>query len=346
MATATLTIDLHALTRNWQALNDKSPDGVETAAVVKADGYGLNAVRVSRALFDKGVRTFFVAAAEEGVSVRASVGPEAAINVFSGHMAGDSEILTSHNLIPMLNSTDQIERHFNDLPNHPFGVQLDTGMNRLGLEADEWAAVRASVLANSPTLVMSHLACADTPEHPMNAIQLTEFLTMTDGLNVRRSLAATGGTLLGSEYHFDMTRPGVGLYGGFPFESADAVVRVDIPVIQTREVSEGETVGYSNTWTAKRPSKIATVAAGYADGLIRAMGSDLYLWAGGQKCRVVGRISMDMIGVDVTDLETVPESLAILNQHQTVDMLADAAETIGYEILTSFGGRYARVYKR
>ena len=179
----------------------------------------------------------------------------------------------------------------------------------------------------------------------MNAQQLAAFKEMTDGLPIRRSFAATGGTLLGPDYHFDMTRPGVGLYGGFPFADAEPVAHIDIPVIQTREVSAGETVGYSNTWTAERPSVIATIAAGYADGLIRAMGADLHVWAGEQKCRVVGRISMDMIGVDVTDLDEAPESLSILNSHQTVDTLADAAGTIGYEILTSLGARYHRVYK-
>lgn len=345
MATATLTIDLNALTRNWQALNAKSADGVETAAVVKANGYGLDAGRVSKALHDAGVHTFFVAAAEEGIAVRQEVGPDATINVFSGHMAGDSDVLAQHNLIPMLNSRAQIDRHFEQLPNHPFGIQLDTGMNRLGLEPADWEQVKADILTKGLSLIMSHLACADEPAHPMNAQQLAEFKDMTDGLNVRRSFGATGGILLGSEYHFDLTRPGVGLYGGFPFEDADAVAQIDIPVIQTRRVEVGETVGYSNTWTAQHPSLIATVAAGYADGLIRAMGTDMNLWAGDQKCRVVGRISMDMIGVDVTDLTHIPETLSILNQHQTVDMLADAAGTIGYEILTSLGARYQRVYK-
>lgn len=345
MATATLTIDLNALTRNWQALDAKSADGVETAAVVKADGYGLDAGRVSQALFGAGVRTFFVAAAEEGIAVRSTVGADATINVFSGHMAGDSDVLAANHLTPMLNSREQIDRHFAALPDHPFGIQLDTGMNRLGLEPADWDAVKSDVLAKSPTLVMSHLACADEPDHPMNAQQLAVFRDMTNGLDVRLSLAATGGTLMGPDYHFDLTRPGVGLYGGFPFEDADAVAHIDIPVIQTREVQTGETVGYSNTWTAERPSIIATVAAGYADGLIRAMGNDLNLWAQDKPCRVVGRISMDMIGVDVTDLSDIPQSLAILNDHQTVDTLADAAGTIGYEILTSLGARYARDYK-
>jgi len=344
MATATLTIDTNALANNWRALDAKSSPEVETAAVVKADGYGLDAGHVAQTLQAAGVNSFFVAAAEEGIAVRKAVGNDPTINVFSGHMEGDAAVLTKHTLVPMLNSAEQISRHFNTLPSHPFGVQLDTGMNRLGLEPADWMGLRDELIAKSPLLVMSHLACADELEHPMNPQQLAVFHDMTDGLDVRRSLAATGGTLMGADYHFDLTRPGVGLYGGFPFEDAQPVAHVDIPVIQTRQVETGETVGYSNTWTAQRPSTIATVAAGYADGLIRAMGSDLHLWSGDQKCRVVGRISMDMIGVDVSDLAEVPDSLAILNAHQTVDTLADAAGTIGYEILTSLGGRYKRVY--
>jgi alanine racemase len=342
MATATLKIDLPALVRNWHALDALSAPGVETGAVVKADGYGLGAGLVAGALYKAGARKFFVAAAEEGVAVRHATGPDAAIHVFSGHMAGDTALLRDHALIPMLNSTEQVQRHFAALPEHPFGVQLDTGMNRLGLEPADWDAVKSDVLARNPVLVMSHLACADDPAHPMNAQQLAAFRAMTDGIGVPRSFSATGGILLGPEYHFDLTRPGVGLYGGFPYEAAAPVAHVDIPVIQTRTVAPGETVGYSNTWTAQRPSVIATVAAGYADGLIRAMGQDMQLWAGDRPARVVGRISMDMIGVDVTDLPEVPDTLSILNAHQTVDTLADAAGTIGYEILTSLGARYAR----
>jgi len=345
MATATLTIDLQALGNNWRALNAKSSAIVETAAVVKADGYGLDAGRVSKALSDVGVKTFFVAAAEEGAAVRFAAGPDATINVFSGHMAGDADLLRRFYLTPMLNSVAQIDCHFKALPGHPFGIQLDTGMNRLGLEPADWHAAKARILANAPTLAMSHLACADDRAHPMNALQLAAFKDMTDGVPVPRSLAATGGILLGPDYHFDMTRPGVGLYGGFPFIDTAPVAQVDIPVIQTRIVEAGETVGYSNTYTATHQTVIATVAAGYADGLMRAMGSDLCLWDGDRPCRVVGRISMDMIAVDVTALGTVPDCLSILNAHQTVDTLAAAAGTIGYEILTSLGGRYQRVYK-
>jgi alanine racemase len=344
MSTASLKIDLSALKRNWTALDAKSAAQVETAAVVKANGYGLEAERVAKALFDAGARRFFVAAAEEAIAVRQAVGPAPKICVFSGHMAGDTDLIRDLDLIPMLNSGEQVRRHFDALPMHNFGIQLDTGMNRLGMEAPEWDSLRADLLAKGPDMIMSHLACADEPDHTMNAQQLAEFRRMTDGLGVPLSLSATGGILMGADYHFDITRPGIGMYGGFPFEDAEPVVQVSIPVIQTREVAVGETVGYSNTWTAQRPSRIATVAGGYADGIHRIMGAKTGLYAGGTRCPIVGRISMDLIGVDVTDLPEVPDALDLLNTTQTVDTLADNAGTIGYEILTALGVRYTRTY--
>lgn len=342
MSTATLTIDLTAIVANWRALDAQT--GCETAAVVKADGYGLGAGRVARALAQAGARRFFVAVAEEGAALRAALGPGPMIGVFSGHMAGDTALLQAHDLTPMLNSVDQMLRHVEALPGHRFGLQLDSGMNRLGMEPAEWAALRQIALDQSPVLIMSHLACADTPDHPMNHQQLHAFAQMTADLDVPRSLAATGGILLGSEYHFDLTRPGVGLYGGLPFGAAVPVVRLDVPVIQVRDVLAGESVGYANAWTAPGPARIATVSAGYADGLIRAMGRSVQMFAGSQPCPVIGRVSMDLLTVDVTGLDFEPESLTLLGEYCTVDDLAEAAGTIGYEILTSLGARYARRY--
>lgn len=341
MGAGKLTINLSALVANWKTLD--AATRVETAAVVKADGYGLGAGTVARALARAGARTFFVAVAEEGAAVRAVLGPEPRINVFSGHMAGDTDILRAHDLTPMLNSIDQMLRHVEALPGHPFGVQLDTGMNRLGMEPAEWAALRDIALEQSPVLIMSHLACADEPDHPMNAQQLKAFRDMTDGLSVPRSLAATGGLLLGPDYHFDLTRPGIGLYGGMPFEDAEAVVKLEAPVIQIRQVEPGETVGYGNSWTAQRPSTVATISSGYADGLIRAMGPQAQVYHGTRPCKVIGRVSMDLITVDITDIGAQPATLTLLNDQQTVDDLAEAAGTIGYEILTSLGARYKRV---
>ncbi len=343
MAAGHLTIDLDAVAANWAALDALSGDHVETGAVIKADAYGLSARHVAPKLIEAGVSSFFVAAVGEGVALRPLVG-DADIYVFSGHMDGDTSALEQAGLIPLLNSPEQVTRHFSFAGGKPFGVQLDTGMNRLGMEPGDWQALSSELMSAGPRLVMSHLACADEPDHPMNHQQLRAFHEMTDGIAHRRSLAATGGTLLGPDYHFEMTRPGVGLYGGLPFEDARPVAHLDLPVIQTRIVRPFETVGYGNSWQAKVESCIATIAAGYADGLIRAMGEKAQVFAGETPCPVVGRVSMDLITVDVTHLDEVPGHLTMLGTQQTVDDVADAAGTIGYEILTSLGGRYARSY--
>lgn len=342
MTSATLTIDLAAIVQNWQALN--ALNGGETGAVVKADGYGLGVAPVSRALARAGVRSFFVATAAEGRALRIALGAGPDIFVFSGHMEGDTSAIREGALIPMLNSIDQMLRHVEAISGHPFGIQLDTGMNRLGMEPSEWFAVRDVAVAQRPALIISHLACADTPDHPMNSHQLEAFQAMTEGLDIPRSLAATGGTLLGGAYHFDKTRPGIGLYGGMPFEDARPVVTLDLPIIQVRDVVPGETVGYGNSWVAARNSRIATVSGGYADGLIRAMGPKATLYAGDTACPVVGRVSMDLITADITDLGDIPDSLQLMGQHQTIETVATNAGTIGYEILTSLGQRYDRVY--
>lgn len=342
MSTGTLTIDLAAMAANWSALDAMS--SVETGAVVKADGYGTGAERAVRRLAQSGARKFFVAVAEEGAQLRQSLGLEIEIYILSGHMSGDTDMINDLGLIPLLSSIDQMLRHFEALPGHPFGIQLDTGMNRLGLEPAEWEAVRTLALPQNPKLIMSHLACADEPDHPMNQQQLTCFKAMTDGVQVPRSLAATGGILLGPEYHFDLVRPGVGLYGGLPYVDARPVVSLDLPIIQVRDVAPGESVGYGNTWIAERPSRIATVSCGYADGILRASGAKTSLFAGDVAVPIAGRISMDSIGVDVTDAPELPNALELLGRHQSVDTLATNAGTIGYEILTSLGARYTRHY--
>ena len=340
MSTGRLIIDLDAVVANWRAL-DAMTEG-KTAAVVKADGYGLGAANVAKALFKAGVRQFFVAVAEEALPIREALGPKPEISVFSGHMAGDTDLIRELGLTPMLNSVEQMTLHFEALPDHPFGVQLDTGMNRLGMEMQEWAAVAELALSRRPKLVMSHLACADEPDHPMNPYQLSQFKKMTDGISVPRSLAATGGILLGPDYHFDLTRPGIGLYGGLPFTTATPVVELDLPVVQIRDVAEGEVVGYANAWQATRPSRIATVSGGYADGITRILSDRATLYHGNIPCPLVGRVSMDLLTIDVTDLPEAPRKLTLIGPQQTVDDLARHAHTIGYEILTQLGARYNR----
>lgn len=344
MATATLSIDLDAIAANWRALDKASASGVQTAAVVKADAYGLGIARVGRALAQAGARRFFVAVAEEGATLRQVLGPGPQICILSGHMAGDTDMIGDLDLTPMLNSLDQVTRHLESLPGQPFGVQLDTGMNRLGMEEPEWEAIAPFVLEAGPELLMSHLACADDPDHALNETQLASFLAMTNGTGVPRSLAATGGILLGPKYHFDLTRPGIGLYGGRPYEAARPAITLSLPVIQTREVAAGEPVGYSCAWTADAPSVIATAAAGYADGLPRTLSNAAVLWDGDTPCPLVGRVSMDLITVDITHLAQIPRYLDIIGPHQSADELADIAGTIGYEIFTGLGSRYVRRY--
>lgn len=342
MATGRLSIDLSAIVANWQALSSLAR--AEAAPVVKADAYGLGVAPVARALAQAGARRFFVAYAEEGHALRRALGPGPEVMVLSGHMAGDARLLAEASLTPMLNSVDQLTRHLESLPDHPFGLQLDTGMNRLGFEWSEWAAVAEIALQQSPVLLMSHLACSDEADHPMNPYQLDLFRQMTDGMGVPRSLAATGGILLGPDYAFDLVRPGIGLYGGLPFDHARPVVALDLPVIQVRDLQEGEVAGYGNAWQAQRPSRLATVSAGYADGVFRSLSHRLTLWHGDAPCPAVGRVSMDLVIADVTDLGEDPESLALIGPHQGIDQLAEAAGTIGYEVLTSLGPRYARTH--
>lgn len=342
MTAARLTIDLDSIAANWERLAQHSTS--ETGATIKADAYGLGVAPVARRLARAGARQFFIALAEEGATIRQAVGAGPEIYIYSGHMEGDAQTIRNLGLIPLVNSAEQLARHLEALPGHPFGIQLDSGMNRLGMEPAEWAAVRDLALQSGPRLVMSHLACADDPDHEMNARQRDNFRAMTDGCDVPRSLAATGGILMGESYHFDLCRPGIGLFGGAPFTDAYPVVSAELPVIQLRDLAAGETVGYGCTWTAAKPTRIATLAAGYADGILRHLSNRATVWAGGVPCPVVGRVSMDLLTVDVTHLPEPPDMLELLGAHQGIDDLAETAGTIGYEILTALGARYRRRY--
>ncbi|MFV0294273.1 MAG: alanine racemase [Paracoccus sp. (in: a-proteobacteria)] len=337
-----LQIELGAVRANYRALSALAPRA-RTAGVVKADGYGLGAGTIARALAAEGASDFFVALACEVAPVRQAVGEGPRIYVLSGHMEGAD----LGDAIPVLNSPKQFFRDRAIRPGRPFAIQLDTGMNRLGFEPGEWSDLKSGILASGPELIMSHLACADEPDHPMNRHQLMAFRDMTDGNDAPRSLAATGGILLGQEYHFDLVRPGIGLYGGMPYADARPVVCLSLPVIQTREVAMGETVGYSNTWIANAGTQVAIVAAGYADGIHRVLSSDgvrsrIDLFAGAIRCPVIGRVSMDLITVDVSALSDIPDTLDLICPAQPVDAVAEAMGTIGYEVLTSLGRRHER----
>ena len=354
MAAARLSIDLDAIAANWRTL--AAMNRGETGAVVKADAYGLGSARVAPALMAAGARSFFVALAEEGVPLRAALGPLPRIFVFSGLMPGEAPLVRAANLIPLLNSQAQVQevKALATTLGRPLavGLQFDTGMNRLGLEPSDLSALLAApggLAGLDLALVMSHLACADEPDHEMNAAQREAFLAMTAHpalAGVPRSLGATGGALLGPDFHFDMTRPGIGLYGGLPFSDARPVVALEAPIIQVREVAEGETVGYGAAWRAETVRRIATICVGYADGLHRALSVGFTAWMGAAPLPSAGRVSMDLVTLDVTQCPEAREGayVTLLGPGQGVDDLAAKAGTIGYEILTSLGARYARRY--
>ncbi len=355
MPRATLTVDLAAIRANWRALAARAAPAA-CAAVVKADAYGLGAAPVARALAAEGARAFFTATIAEAVAVRDALGPGPAIHVFNGMTDDDAADVLANDLRPCLNSAGQVAaaRRAAAQAGRRLAValQLDSGMNRLGLEPGELAALldaTAALEGLDVALVISHLACADDPAHAMNAAQRAAFLSMTAHprlAGVPRSLSATGGALLGPAFAFDLVRPGIGLYGGLPFAEARPAVALDVPVIQIRAVLPGEAVGYGGAWRAARPSRVATIAAGYADGLIRAMGGRARAFRGGAALPVIGRVSMDLITLDATDAPDLAENamVSLLGPQQGVDDLAAAAGTIGYEILTSLGTRYARRY--
>lgn len=358
-ALSRLTIDLGAVRRNYRRLV-KVLGGVPCAGVVKANGYGLGADRVAPALWAEGCRIFFVATLEEAVRLRPVV-PNATVCCLNGLLASTEDVFTAHRIVPVLNALDQVARwrtHGGRLGHpQPAILHVDTGMNRLGLGDDEWHRVLEApgILDGVDWMyLMSHLAVADEPENPSNAKQLARFQQVRQRMphGTKASLANSSGIFLGAPYHFDLGRPGVALYGGRPTEAGpnpmECPIRIEGRILQIRNVPVGDSVGYGNAWIAGRAARIATVAAGYADGYLRSLSGAGTVALGGRTCPVVGRVSMDLITVDVTDVppaEIVPGTFVeVLGPTITPDAAADAAGTIGYELLTALGRRYVRHY--
>ena len=359
LAGGRVTIDLAALADNWRSLDRLAP-GAETAAVVKADGYGVGAEAAVRALAAAGCRTFFVALPDEGLTARRAA-PDAVIYILNGVFEGAEETLAKADLRPVLGSWPEIEAWAAFRPGGAkpsAAIHIDTGMNRLGLTLHEALALarRPDLLgAIGPSLVMSHLACADTPDHPLNQAQLALFGEIRrEFAGIPASLANSAGTLLGGDFHFDLVRPGIGLYGAAAMTGVPplrTVVTLEARVIQVREAEAGETVGYGATERLKRPSRLALLSVGYADGYHRtASSSDEKPGARaqlrGRMAPLVGRVSMDLIAIDATDLPVVHRGdwAELFGPNSPVDEVAAAAGTIGYELLTGLGGRCERRY--
>jgi alanine racemase len=346
-----LIIDLDALASNWRFFRDQS-DGAHCSAVVKANGYGLGIAPVAQRLAKEGCETFFVAHLSEGIAARSVLGADPVIYVFSGVMAGQVANFHAHNLRPVLNDVGQISQWREDGLGAPAALHVDTGMNRLGISEDEIDAAGEALSGVNLQLIMSHLACASDPQHPKNGMQRDAFTRAVASLPpAPLSLAASAGILLEGDFCFDMVRPGIGLYGGGPFDvehvPLSPVVTLEAPILQLRRIGPGDTVGYGATWQADRARTIATMALGYGDGFLRSGSSRGFAILGGAVCPIVGRVSMDMITLDVTSAGSAAKVGAyaqFLGRAAPIDAQAQALDTISYELLTGLGNRFERVY--
>src|SRR5215207_9865988 len=363
-ATGVLTVDLDAIVANWRKL-EKTGVPAECAGVIKANAYGCGAAEVARALSNAGCKTFFVATLDEAKAVRAAVPASAALYVLDGFFQNSGEAYAKIDCRPVIGDLNELAEW--DVFCRRSGwsggaaIHIDTGMNRLGLTVTEAQGIIPRVNAGDHgiTLVMSHLASAELLNNPANARQLTAFREIASVFSgVPASLANSSGVFLGAQFKFDLVRPGCALYGINPTPEADnpmqPVVELKARIVQLRNVERGDTVGYGGTWTARRPTRIAIVSAGYADGYFRAASANdgtrgAEVVVAGKRCPIAGRVSMDLIAVDVTDLEKNAarrgHMVTLLGEGITVDELAHHFGTIGYEVLTSLGSRYARIYK-
>jgi alanine racemase len=345
---ARLDINLDAIVANWRMFAARNPRA-HAAAVVKADAYGLGAARVAPALSDAGCTRFYVAWPEEGARLRDTLGPAPEIVVFHGPTQDQLPIFEAHRLEPALNSIAQIDLWLaSPLAQRRASLHLDTGMNRLGVPRSQW--VEAASKFPRPRRLLSHLACGDEFGHPMNAQQLELFESARHlWPEARRSLSATGGAYQAGRYSMDEIRPGIGLYGGGPDalegDKVQTVVTLTSPVIQVKTVPRGETVGYGATWTAPAEAQLAIVGLGYADGFLRAASNRGMGVIRGEKRPIVGRVSMDLIVIDVTGLKIAPgDETQFLGPDMPISEVAGAMNTIDYEILTRLGSRFDRRY--
>jgi alanine racemase len=358
-AGAILTIDLAAIAENYRFLQEQAKSAI-CAAVVKADAYGLGAEEIASALARTGCQHFFVAHLEEGIALRRILGAGASVAVLHGPLAGTEADFIVHGLVPVLNSIDQVRlwaaTALASGERLAAILQVDTGMTRFGLgEVDVGILIgnRQQLESLDLRLVMSHLACADEPDHPANAMQLALFRQIRKILPCRRmSLAASSGIFLGPEYYFDLVRPGAALYGIAPQAGRPnpmrPVARLQGKVMQIRDVPADTPVGYGHTARTNSASRLATVAVGYADGFLRSLSGRGGAWFKGSRLPVVGRVSMDSVILDATALppgSVLPGTLVdLIGPDEDIDAVAREAGTIGYELLTSLGSRYHRQY--
>ncbi|EJF89347.1 alanine racemase [Bartonella tamiae] len=354
---AIATIDLDAIAHNYQLLCKKIAPA-QCSAVVKADAYGLGAANVAHILYKAGCRIFFVAQLNEGRDLKKVLPQDAIIAILNGLQPGSESIAAQNHLVPVLNSWDAILRWQNlcikRRKNFAAIIQVDTGMARLGLDAQEckFLSANTSIFNDANILfLMSHLASGDEKENPSNARQLQCLKDIKSTFpNCPIALSNSGGIFLEKSYYFDLVRAGIALYGVAPNHKEKhikPVLKLDARVIQSRHVEKGQAIGYGGDFITKHPSTITTIAMGYADGWHRSLGNKGSAFYAGQRLPILGRISMDSITLDTSDLPILLKAgdlVELIGEHQSLEEVAKDAGTISYEILTSLSRRCARVY--
>jgi alanine racemase len=375
-STGLLTIDLGAIQSNWLSLKNNIQQAntlASCAAVTKANAYGLGIKPVALSLLAVGCEEFFVATLNEGEELREILGPKPTIYVLGGVIHGfnqseSGERWAKLDLTPVLYDVEHVQLWLvfceRQCQAYACALKVDTGMNRLGLSADELDELFDVIDSDKhkftlfkPVLLMSHLACADDSENKFNQQQLAAFniaanKTRSYFPHIRLSLSNSSGVFLDSRFHFDVCRPGIAIYGGNPVASHAGVKRnpmrqvvsLSLPIMQYKTIKKGESVGYGQTFTAKKEMQVAVVFGGYADGISRSLSNRGFAWCNDISVPMIGRVSMDSIFFDVSEVDHRPDSVQLFRGNECLDLLASAAGTIGYEILTSLGSRYQRQY--
>lgn len=359
-----LTIDLNAIVENYQTIRAQLSPQADIAGVVKANGYGLGAEKIAQTLYNCSARRFFVATMDEALNLRSQLPEDTAIAMLCGLLPDAESLYLEQHITPVLNSLDEILR-WNRACNligerRPAMIHFDTGMNRLGLGPDEtyeFLERNIDVVDGFECAgIMSHFACADEVDNPMTREQYERFQSIANHFpDVPKSLANSSGVFRSNDYHYDIIRPGMAICGLNPTPETNSpmknVVTLETRILQIRNVRKGDTSGYGATYRFDKEGRQATVSLGYADGFLRHLGDQASLYFNGKRCKITGRVSMDLITVDITNATTpdamppkVGDAMEVLGPNQNADTLADSGGTIGYEVLTSLGFRYHRQY--
>ena len=340
-----LHINLTNLNSNIRFFSEAIKRNVELSAVVKSDAYGLGITKLVPAMERYGISSFFTATLSEAIKTR-KCSANSEIFTLNGFDFLRADLYREFNITPVINTLPEAKKFIEIFQQtHKTAIQLNTGMNRLGLNKKNFFDGIDVIKSLPLSLILSHLACADDENNKENFAQKDLFLDLCRRFpNVRKSISASHGTLLGPEFHLDMVRPGIGLYGGIRNSGLKQVIQIKVPVLQNFSIEKNMKVGYGFSYKAENTKKVATLAMGYADGLPRTLSNRGKLFCGSIPCPIIGRVSMDLVTVDISSLPKTPEYLNVFSPEYQVDDFAKDCQTISHEVLVNLGDRISRIY--